>query len=86
MTSAVGRRGDGGEELAVHERGQLVGRRRARRRARSWSPSSGSVGRRRRQQALGGAEHDGEVDVEAGGAGQRADVDAVADLARGGPA
>ena len=38
-------------------------------------------GRRRRQQTLGRADHDDDIDVETDGAGQRADVDAVAELA-----
>ena len=66
--------------------GPLVGALQAGDAARSWSPSSGSTVGRRRDEPVGGAEDDGEVDVEAGGAGERADVDAVADLAAGGPA
>ena len=34
---------------------------------------------------IGSAEHDGEIDIEAGRTGQRADVHAVADACRGGP-
>ena len=78
-------RGHGGEELAVGERAPARRSRPGRRgRARGRRAAGRAVGRGW-QQALGGAEHDGEVDVDAGGAGQRADVDAVADRARGGP-
>ena len=49
--------------------------------ARSWSPISGSTTGAGGSEALGRAEDDDDVDVEAGRAGQRADVDAVADLA-----
>ena len=69
------RRGSGGGRRAT-----------ARRRRPGRRPALGVAeqridGRRRRQQPVGCAEHDDEVDVEAGRAGQRADVDAVADLA-----
>ena len=75
------RRGDGGEELAVDEcrraRRNAPARRpraRGRRGADRWSVPAGAAPRRR-------PSDDGDVDVEPGGPGERADVDAVADLA-----
>jgi hypothetical protein len=76
----VRRGGRGGEELAVHDRGEV-----ARGRQPSGRPlaiAEQRVGDRcRRQQPLGGTEDDDHVDVEPDGAGQRADVDPVAELA-----